>query len=578
MIPPVLDPKTPSPGEREAFQRLKDDPLTEDWIVLHSLDVPHHRRQISGEIDFVVLVPGSGVLCIEVKAHRHIHRKEGLWFYGDNRVGEPRGPFKQASDGMHSVRKRVMARSSSLSGVVFWSAVLLPYVPFVDEPEEWHDWQVIDSRLWRSKPLAASIASIFDRARAFLSESASARWFRPERSEPTPDQCETITRILRPDFEFFESSQSRRQARLDELRRYTEEQYAALDAMERTPRVVFDGPAGTGKTLLALEAARREASRGASVLLVCFNRLLGDWLREECSQLDGVSAATLHSYMLNVAQIRPHDGASPDFWNRELPELALGRLLEAASHGQDQMADVLIVDEGQDILRDAYLDVLDISLKGGLAAGNWRFFSDYVKQSIYGTDCLPLETFLETRSVGAAVYSLSTNCRNTPRIASYVSLLGGLEPPYGRVLRPDDGIEPDLRFFRDEGQQREMLLRELQSIRDEGYRGRDIVVLSPKRAGACAATVDESPWRDRLRPVGAGASAHIGYTSIHAFKGMEAAAVIVTDINSLREDASQNLFYVAITRATDRLVILVNETARAETTELILSPSRGIRA
>ena len=43
------------------------------------------------------------------------------------------------------------------------------------------------------------------------------------------------------------------------------------------------------------------------------------------------------------------------------------------------------------------------------------------------------------------VYSLRNNCRNTPRVATLVRLLSHLEPDYSRVLRPDDGIEPDLR-------------------------------------------------------------------------------------------------------------------------------------
>jgi phosphate starvation-inducible protein PhoH len=41
-----------------------------------------------------------------------------------------------------------------------------------------------------------------------------------------------------------------------ELKQYIDEQYMALDAMETNSCVVFAGPAGTGKTLLAVEAAK----------------------------------------------------------------------------------------------------------------------------------------------------------------------------------------------------------------------------------------------------------------------------------------------------------------------------------
>lgn len=61
MIPPSFDPAvTPSPGEREVFQRLRDDPGTEGWTVLHSLGIALHPRQIQGEADFVIIVPGKG--------------------------------------------------------------------------------------------------------------------------------------------------------------------------------------------------------------------------------------------------------------------------------------------------------------------------------------------------------------------------------------------------------------------------------------------------------------------------------------------------------------------------------------
>jgi len=110
MIPATIDPETPSPGERDAFSRLESDPLAEQWIVIHSLNLPHHQRQISGELDFVLLVPNKGVLCLEIKAARTVACRDGLWFYGREGKGDPRGPFRQAADGMHSLRERLIKR------------------------------------------------------------------------------------------------------------------------------------------------------------------------------------------------------------------------------------------------------------------------------------------------------------------------------------------------------------------------------------------------------------------------------------------------------------------------------------
>lgn len=125
MIPPVVYEGCPSPGEAEIFRRLRDDPETHGWTVLHSLDIAKHRRQISGEADFVVIIPSRGVLVLEVKAAHSVRRtSEGQWYYGTNPKPDPRGPFKQASEAMHSIRDRVVSQDRSLSRVVFWSAVI----------------------------------------------------------------------------------------------------------------------------------------------------------------------------------------------------------------------------------------------------------------------------------------------------------------------------------------------------------------------------------------------------------------------------------------------------------------------
>lgn len=262
MIPAIIDPGTPSLGERDAFQRLESDPLARGWTVIHSLYLPHHVRQISGELDFVVLVPERGILCLEIKAAASIARHDGVWFYGKELKGDPRGPFRQASEGMHSLRERLHKRYPPAARAMFWSAVVLPYTSLDFESEEWHPWQLIDSARYRSTSLAACCLGVLDRARAFLAKAGSARWFDPDAVIPTESDCDEIARTLRPDFEVFQSPRARRQHTNAELKRYTEDQFSALDAMVLNPRVVFEGPAGTGKTLLAIESAQRAVSAG----------------------------------------------------------------------------------------------------------------------------------------------------------------------------------------------------------------------------------------------------------------------------------------------------------------------------
>src|SRR4051794_7009908 len=97
MIPPTITQDSP-PGERSLFAALASDPVAEDWVVLHSLALSSHVRQAQGEVDFVILAPGKGVLVLEVKSHTSITRTdEGIWKMGSQDPTR-RGPFQQADE------------------------------------------------------------------------------------------------------------------------------------------------------------------------------------------------------------------------------------------------------------------------------------------------------------------------------------------------------------------------------------------------------------------------------------------------------------------------------------------------
>lgn len=563
MIPSTASREGTSAGEREVFRRLKDDPATGSWIVLHSLDIASHVKRVSGEADFIVIIPHQGVLCLEIKGCSRLRRERGSWYYGSDPVPDERGPFRQASEAMHSIRKRLVQIDPGLSRVVFWSAVVFPYVPFNATSGEWHEWQVIDRQLFTARPMGASLQSILERARAHLSGSMSG-WFDTKLSLPTTEQCERIAAILRPDFEFIESSKTRGDRLDQELRHYTAEQYLALDALESNPRIAFTGLAGTGKTLVAIEAARRDAAAGRRILLLCFNRLLAKWLESQTAALQPeVMMRTLHRHMLSVAAVSPPATPNDGFWEDELPLLAMEKLVDDA--GETNIFDELIIDEAQDVIRPGYLDFLDLSVRGGLSSGRWRFFGDFEKQNIYGTSSVPFEELLRERAGNVPVYSLQVNCRNPPRIAETAQLLGGLESRYARILRPDNKLEPKINYYQDEASQQALLASTLEELWRDGYRAQDLVVLSTRGDTACAAgKVDVSPWRERLRPAHMAESGHIPYCSIYAFKGMEAVAVVVTDVNTISGAAPASLFYVATTRAVDKLVILAHDAARGD--------------
>jgi hypothetical protein len=142
---------------------------------------------------------------------------------------------------------------------------------------------------------------------------------------------------------------------------------------------------------------------------------------------------------------------------------------------------------------------------------------------------------------------------------------------YRRVLRPDDEVEPEVLAYGDAEEQTALLLAELQRLHDEGFVGGGVAVLSMYADERSAvARITAQPWKDRLLPIvrsGAHASAgsaidsvdihsgHIHYGSVKRFKGLEARAVVITDVDELNDDIC-SLLYVGATRALQRLVVL----------------------
>jgi hypothetical protein len=559
MIPSVVSPDTTSPGERELFERFRDAPGTDGWIVLHSFDLPEHATQVTGEADFVVLVPGGGILCIEVKAHRRVVRNDdGAWLMGQD-PPTYRSPFKQAADNSFSIAGVLdRRRREDMAHTIVWSAVFFTHTDFRQTSPEWHQWECVDADELSRTPLIEIVTSILAQAKLKLPRKVREGW-------PSQKQCEALASTLRPSFEVIQTPGARRREHANELQAFTERQYAALDSMrpDRNPRIIFEGPAGTGKTLLAIEAARRAAIDGEKVLLVCFNHLLGDWLKTQQEFVgENVVISTIHALMLEVAGLAPPSDPSSSFWEQALPDACLATLMD---RHEPEAFDVLIADEAQDLLRGEYLDVLDLMVRGGLGDGSWMMFGDFEKQAIYKAS-ISVGSFTEGR-VAVPQFSLRENCRNTPRIAEYATLLGGLDPGYARILRPDEGPAPTTLYYEDGADQLEALAETLESLYEAGFTGSDIAILSPRSDGAAFGL--SQPWSDRIRRyVVGGSGGYMGATTIHAFKGLEAPVVLLTDIENVDTDSRQALLYTGMTRATDRLVLLASGTVAQDLIEL----------
>lgn len=579
MIPPQIAAKAPK-GEQLIFRKLRDDPESRDWIVFHSFDIRRHAVRIEGEADLVVVVPGLGILCIEVKGCG-VSRYDGLWTYEyDPPRTSPVGPFKQASEASHSLRDYLFRRNASLAPLVFYSAVIFTEIEFDERSLEWDPWQVITKSILLRNPISRIIERILESAHSKLASIRPKLAWYGERSRPTAKQLESITALMRGDFEYVAIGSMALDVAEQSIRRFTEEQFIALDLLAENDRVLFKGPAGTGKTLLAIEAARRAVRAGRSTILVCFNSLLGSWLKQETAVVSeearalGVSfqVGTLSGLMLGLQKSPVPDSPEPSFWTVDLPMRATEALL--TSESKFPAHDVLIIDEAQDLLSDAMLDVLELITRGGLSAGRWALFGDFERQAIYaGLDGQAGLDRLRSRAGGNFTTSpLRINCRNSPRIAEAVTLTSGLAPGYSRVLAEAESSDVDPVFYRSASHQVEQLARTLKRLLKK-FPPDQIVVLSTRAdTSSCAAGLAASNGDIGLAPYKGDVSNAVGvrYASVHSFKGLEAVAIVLTDIDSVDDAHDKSLLYVGMTRARHSLTMLINDRARGHYDRLLM--------
>lgn len=550
---PAFFPEGAPPGEKALYKALAASSDTAHWIVLHSLAIADHVRQVEGEADFVIVVPERGVLVVEVKSHQTINRlADGRWKLGAS-TPVARGPFQQAREAMHSLRDFLSKKKMDLRSIPMMSAVWFTHVrarTMLPPNPEWHEWQVLDSEDLRTNVPAAILRTLGE-GTAHLDNKA--KYFSYGGVGPNKDAAERIASILRPRFEMYAVPGDSRRARQTQLISFIDEQFQALDAMADNRAVVFTGAAGTGKTLLAMEAAQREAAMGRSGRLLCFNRFLGRRLVDDLTHVAGLRTGTFHQELLRIAGIQAPSEAGSQFWEVELPDLAVEALLE----NSDLASDYLVVDEIQDIAREQYLDVLDLMVVGGLEGGRLLLFGDFERQTIF--DSGDGRALLRDRVAHLTSHRLTQNCRNLPRIGYQVNLLSRLEPGYQRFRRQDDGADPRFVPFRAGEDQSPMLVGALRQLKSEGYELNEIVVLSPLRSGSTA-DVTTDPWLRQVLRAADGSTPRPGrlqYCTIHAFKGLEAPAVVVTDLAGDKSPNFESLLYVGLTRATDRLFALI---------------------
>jgi hypothetical protein len=317
-------------------------------------------------------------------------------------------------------------------------------------------------------------------------------------------------------------------------------QVELLTSWQRNRRLLITGGPGTGKTLLASEAARRFSAAGERVLLLCFTDGLGLWLSSHLAE-NGIEARSISQLAVELCreqgiEFDPHD---PDHWE-EANLHATEVVQEAAARWN-----VIIVDEAQD------LDGANWLLVDALA-GDGRLWAFHDPAQAFWTDrAVPEEMF-------ASFFDLTEAYRSPPALLRVAEALGRGSADIAEATQAAQEVDC-LRLVScpSESSVAGKVATAIGTLRGEGLEPEDIAVISLRGLGAegSVLTSDALAKHDVVRADDPALVDHIVADTFLRFKGLERPAVIVTDVHLVEGEMGVRWF-IALTRALAVVVVV----------------------
>ncbi len=506
---------TTSEAERTVYAALKKA-LPPGWSAWHSLKL-RDRFATFGEGDFVLAHPERGILLVEVKGGK-IEVCDGHWFQN----GRPmqKSPLEQ----VHKFRTLLLRRFKELQLEPPPSVGQAPCFPDTDfdrQPTQ-DDVNGIVMGGYHLRWLAQSLPLIVGKAIPPAPRHCAAGWL--ERLHAM--WCETWVPALSLGTRAKEVTS--RRLSLDDA------QLEVLEGLFQNDRMLVQGGAGSGKTLLAAESARRMAAPGQRVLLLCFTAPLRKWL---AARLEG-SGVEVQTVSGLAKRLELQSGRAPE----------AGALSDAEGwkHAFDVAAEVVVgvwdtvvIDEAQDLQREAWQFVATLAKDKRL----WAFHDP--GQGYWEDRSPPRDLFkasyrlLKQQRCPPAVQALADRCQGQAVDADLIER-GRQDGSVGAVVVPPGGSVADA------------VAEEVVRLLGTGLALGDIGVVSLRGQSARkpgSGTPTFGPYQ-AVRADDEQMADHLVADTFLRWKGLERPAIIVTDLpdGNLRQLPVR--LNVALTRAT----------------------------
>ena len=247
-------PRLANDAERKVYSSLLDQLGDHDVIVAGQRVTDHQKDH---EIDFVVAIAGAGIICVEVKGGEVWHN--GTQWLQRSRSGHVKviDPVRQVRQARYALRSFVEADPRWTQGRPRWNhVVVFPNSEFSEgfALPECPRWMVMDrDEIGQLGARLRAVALNQETELPLLGDIAMAQLTAALAGRGLP-QRDVVARALEND---------------DAADVLTDRQAVVLDAIRLLNRVEVRGGAGSGKTFMAMEQARRLAADGQRVALVC---------------------------------------------------------------------------------------------------------------------------------------------------------------------------------------------------------------------------------------------------------------------------------------------------------------------
>lgn len=545
--------RLPSQAEAKVYRSLRDH-LPPGYVVLFQVGWVLRREQAQakdGETDFLICHPDYGYLCIEVKGGGiSFDANTSDWFSIDRHQQKHaiKNPVSQAMQAKYSIRSKLNEhprwRDLSLGHGLRGHAVFFPDVGDT-------------KRLSRPDMPAALIGSAKTLHDPKTWVETTFDYWGNDAGNFSPlghRGIEVIRSIFARSFDVAPLVSSRLAEQESRRLVLTEDQTRILDLLRSHRRVAVSGGAGTGKTVLALEKARRLASEGFQTLLTCYNRPLADHLAGLCADTANLDVMSFHQLCHRRIERANHASgrdlvteAKLTYPGKDLYDVQLPNALAYSIDVLPDRYDAIVCDEGQDF-REEFWVPLELLLSDYDQDPFYVFYDD--NQNIYArAGTFPIQN---------QPFTLTTNCRNTAPIhrAAYQHYTGvPVSPP------ANEGDE--VQFIaapRREIQAAKIHAKIVDLIARQEVSAGDITVLisDAMRKADYYASLKRLPLPKPVRWLEEGTrnSNTVLIDTIRRFKGLESSVVILWGLDAIDRSRHEEILYVGMSRAKSLLIIV----------------------